>query len=64
MSDKEKNPEFLGALLALQARGYTVKMVNETAQKFNQKYRVYQETVAGDKVIVVDEKGRIVGMQG
>jgi hypothetical protein len=44
--------------------GYTVEVVNPDAKKFNEKYAVYSDMPLGKRLVIVDEKGRIIGHQG
>lgn len=46
------------------SQGFTVEVKNEFAKNFNQKYHVYKKTPAGDKVVVLDENGNTVAVQG
>jgi hypothetical protein len=45
-------------------QGYTVEVVNPIAPAFNQKYFVYKKTPAGNKVAILNSKGKIIGVQG
>lgn len=52
------------AMKALIDQGYTVEVRNPLAVAFNNRYKVYKKTSAGDKVAIVDKDGKLVGVQG
>lgn len=49
----------------LLAKGFKVEVVNPSAKKFNGRYRVYQNLGwTEQKVILVNDEGKVIGLQG
>lgn len=57
-----KDPE-KDQIAALINQGYVVEVVNPYGRNFNQKYRVVQK-IGESKIVVVDDNGKVIGLQG
>ena len=50
----------------LQAQGFQVELFNPSGEKFHEKYVAYQHVgpPLGNKIVIIDENGIVVGKQG
>lgn len=51
-------------IMALLEQGYVVKLDDRTASSFNGRYSIWQNLGEQAKVVLINEKGEVLGLQG